>query len=223
MAKQSVKKTEGAGEGDAPRAKGGSKKLIIIAAAAVLVLAGGGGAAWFLLRGKSDHAPEVKHKPPAVPVFVTLEPFVVNMAGEVQHFMQVGIDLRVAEASVSDQIKQHLPEIRNGVLLLLSSKKVEDVASIEQKNYLRDEIRAAVNKPLGIVTPLPKRPAPPAAPAEGEAVPPSGEAHAAETPKADAHKEDAHKDDGHKSDTKGEPAAEKTGVLEVLLTSFVIQ
>ncbi len=89
----------------------------------------------------------VKHLPP---VFVTLEPFVVNLAGEVQHYLQVGIDLKVAEAKVGDRIKAHLPEIRNGVLLLLSSKNVEDLGTLEGKNRLREEIRVAVNHPLGV-------------------------------------------------------------------------
>jgi len=85
-------------------------------------------------------------------VFVTLEPFVVNLAGEVQHYLQVGIDLKVAEPAVGDQIKVHLPEIRNGVLLLLSSKNVEELGTLDGKNRLRAEIRSAVNRPLGIET-----------------------------------------------------------------------
>jgi hypothetical protein len=109
----------------------------------------------------------------------------------------------------------HLPEIRNGVLLLLSSKGVEDVSSIEQKNQLRDEIREAVNKPLGIHTPAAK-------PKDGsEATSTDGvsEAHAAE-PKAEAkpeNKGETAKSGEHKTDD-GE-----AGVVEVLLTSFVIQ
>ena len=83
------------------------------------------------------------------PTFFTLDPFVVNLAGEVQHYLQVGIDLKIADEHVKDQIKAHLPEIRNGVLLLLSSKQVDELASLEGKNRLRAEIREAVNQPLG--------------------------------------------------------------------------
>ena len=106
---------------------------------------------------------------------------------------------------MSDQIKLHLPEIRNGVLLLLSSKKVEDLASVEQKNRLRDEIREAVNKPLGIDTPAPK----PAETAVGGAAPPVGAAQAAEAPKPAV------------VAIRGSQV--DSGVLEVSLTSFVIQ
>ncbi len=123
----------------------------------------------------------------------------VNLAGEVQHYLQVGIDLKIADDHVKDQIKAHLPEIRNGVLLLLSSKQIDELATLEGKNRLRAEIREAVNQPLGFHTPAAKLVA---APAEG-----GGEAHAAEAPPA--------------ADGAAQQAAE--GVLEVLLTSFVIQ
>jgi flagellar protein FliL len=184
---------------DAAPKKSGAKKLLLIGVGAAVLLAAGGGGAWLFIAHKSDpHEAKAKAKPSAQPLFLTLEPFVVNLAGDVQHFLQVGIDLRVADGSVSEQVKVHLPEIRNGVLLLLSSKKVEDLASIVQKNRLRDEIREAVNKPLGIQTPVPA----------GDPAQPVSEAQAAEPPKP-AEPETAPQPDG--------------GVLEVLLTSFVIQ
>jgi flagellar protein FliL len=202
VAKQSNTQAEGA-----PQKAGSKKGLLLGVVIAVVALAIGIGAAWFFFGHKGEeHSAQAKAKAKstAAPTFVTLEPFVVNLAGDVQHFLQVGIDLRVADNSVSDQIKVHLPEIRNGVLLLLSSKKVEDLAGIEQKNRLREELREVVNKPLGIQPPAPK----PAAAATGDAAQPMSEARAAEQPKA------------------AEPAEAPqgdSGVLEVLLTSFVIQ
>jgi flagellar FliL protein len=180
------------------------KPVLILAMVAVLALTVGGGAAWFFLGKKSGHE-VAKPKPAAPPVFLTLEPFVVNLSGDVQHFLQVGIDLRVADGNVSDQIKVHLPEIRNSVLLLLSSKSVEDLATIEQKNQLRAEIREAVNKPIGVVSAATKPPATPE-PQEGGA----GEAHAAEAPPAEV-------------SAPAKESEKPAGVLEVLLTSFVIQ
>jgi flagellar FliL protein len=180
-----------------------SKKPMLLIGIVVLALIIGGGAAWFFLGGKPSSGAVAKPKPPAPPVFLTLEPFVVNLAGDVQHFLQVGIDLRVADNAVSEQIKVHLPEIRNGVLLLLSSKSVEDLATVEQKNQLRAEIREAVNKPIGVVLPV----APEATPQEPSAGA-VGAAHAAPVPAQDAHAPDAD---------------QQAGVLEVLLTSFVIQ
>ena len=199
MAKQSEPPVE------APAPAKSKKGVFIIIGVAVLMLAIGGGAAWFFLGKKGEsHAEPAKPKHSAPPVFVTLEPFVVNLAGDVQHYLQVGIDLRVADSAVSEQIKSHLPEIRNGVLLLLSSKTVEDLAGVDQKNRLRDEIREVVNRPLGFHTPPAQHP-PPAEGAPAVAEP----AHVAASATA-----------------PGEPAKEAqidSGVLEVLLTAFVIQ
>jgi flagellar FliL protein len=193
---------------DAPPQKpAGKKRLLIGAVVAAVLLVVGGGAAWLVFGYKGDpHAAQAKAKarPSAPPMFLTLEPFVVNLAGDVQHFLQVGIDLRVADSSVSEQVKVHLPEIRNAVLLLLSSKKVEDLARVEQKNRLREEIREAVNRPLGIQPPAPKQADAPALdPAQ-----PLSEARAAEPAKA--------------AEPEATPQPD-SGVLEVLLTSFVIQ
>jgi flagellar protein FliL len=186
------------------------KRLVLIGAAAAIALLIGAGAAWFFIGHKSEPQPataQPKPKHSAPPVFVSLEPFVVNLAGDVQHYLQVGIDLRITHSHVPDQIKLHLPEIRNAVLLLLSSKRVEDLATVEQKNQLREEIREVVNKPIGVNTPAPKpNPGPEAPKAEGMSEARAAEPATAAPPKADPHRSDS-----------------EEGVVEVLLTSFVIQ
>jgi flagellar FliL protein len=214
MAKPTEAHPESAAQASGKNQSGGKKKgLLLIAIVAVVLLATGAGGGWYFLSHRSsDHAARAKPVHHSAPVFVTLEPFVVNLSGDVQHFLQVGIDLKVADANVSDQIKVHLPEVRNGVLLLLSSKQIEELSSLEGKNQLRAEIRAAVNRPLGIQTTF--GPAAPVANARtGEAAKPdeaaqAGDAHAAEPSRAAG---------------APSPAEPDQGVVEVLLTSFVIQ
>jgi flagellar FliL protein len=197
MSKSEIQ-TETAGAGG-----GKNKGRLLIVLGVVVALAAGGGAAWVLLGAgkKAEHA-EAKVAARTPPTFFTLDPFVVNLAGEVQHYLQVGIDLKIADEHVKGQIKAHLPEIRNGVLLLLSSKQIDELSSLQGKNQLRAEIREAVNQPLGIHTPAAKPVAPPTEDAGG------GEAHAAAAAKPVA-------------DRAAQAPAE--GVLDVLLTSFVIQ
>jgi flagellar basal body-associated protein FliL len=159
------------------------------------------------------HKSEKKKKKSEKPVFVTLESMTVNLADSgTEHFMQLGIDLRVADAHVLDDIKLHLPEIRNGLLLLLSSKRTQDLGSMEGKNRLRAEIREVVNKPLGVNTPA----GPPVAATNVEVV---KEAHA--EPAKEAHGEVAK--DSQASSKKSEAFDEDAGVVDVLLTSMVIQ
>ena len=195
----------------APPAGKKKKSILLIAIVAAVLLFGGGGAAFFLLGGKKDkgdeHAEEAAEEHAKPPVFVTLDPFTVNLTSETsERFLQVGIDLKVSGPDIADKVKVHLPEIKNGILLLLTSKRVEDISGIEGKNTLREEIRDIVNKAIGYYK------APPA-------------------PKPTIDKSEAAADEGHGGEKHDEdkPAdkpvarAPKNGVLDVLLTSFVIQ
>jgi flagellar FliL protein len=133
---------------DEPPKKTKGKLFLILGI--LLVLGGaGGGAAWYFTQSdtKHDEHKEEKQKPP---VFVTLETFTVNLQvdGGGEHYLQVGIDLKVTDSTVVDLVKLHMPEIRNSVLLLLSSKSAEQIASLEGKQALSAEIQEQVNKPL---------------------------------------------------------------------------
>jgi flagellar FliL protein len=185
------------GEGSAAGGKRKTALLLVVIGAAVL-LAGGAGA-WFVFAGhRGEENTQAQAARVLPPKFFTLDPFVVNLAGDEQHYLQVGIDLKVADEAVTGKIKERLPEIRNGVLLLLSAKTAEELMTLDGKNRLREEIRAAVNGPIGIPDAVG-----PSSPAAGQVV---GDAHAA----------------GQDSRTEAH-AAPTEGVLDVLLTSFVIQ
>lgn len=140
-AKEDVKKGEETGE--KPKK---SKKLLILLGI-LLLGAVGGGAAWYV-QVYQNAGPRIEKPKP--PIFVTLDTFTVNLQSSdgVDHFLQVGIDLRVADDSAVEAIKLHMPEIRNSVLLLLSGKHVEELSSTEGKQRLSAEILEQVNKPL---------------------------------------------------------------------------
>lgn len=87
--------------------------------------------------------------PPKPPIYIAMEPLVVNFErnGRIG-FMQAQIQLMTREPTAQAAVSQHLPVIRNNLLLLLSSKKYEDVASREGKEQLRAEALAEINKVL---------------------------------------------------------------------------
>lgn len=148
MAKDKAK--EAAVADEPPKKKKGKLFLIL---GILLVLGGGGGGAWWYLTqsgAKSAEHAEHKEEKQKPPVFVTLETFTVNLQadGGGEHYLQVGIDLKVTDSAVVDLVKLHMPEIRNGVLMLLSSKSAEQIASLEGKQKLSAEIQEQVNKPL---------------------------------------------------------------------------
>lgn len=157
----------------APR-KGKKKLIIIIAAVAVLLGLVGGGTVVVLKKradaaaaaeaededadvAASEHRP-VKEKKKgeklAPPVFVPLDPFVVNLADrEADRFAQVGITLEVSDAHVGDEIKAYMPAIRNNILLLLAHKTSQELMEPEGKEQLAVEVRREALRPMGFELP----------------------------------------------------------------------
>ena len=151
---------------DAGAPKKGKKKLIIIVAVALL-LAGGGGAA-FVMKKKADaaaaaaadeeggaskpaaHAP-AKDNHGAAPIFVPLDPFVVNLADkESDRIAQIGITLEVEDAKFADQMKLYMPAIRNGILLVLAHKTSQQLLERSGKEALANDIMRKSVRPMGI-------------------------------------------------------------------------
>lgn len=216
MSTKVEQKVEAAPEAAAPKKK---RLLLVIAGLVVLLAAGGGAAAFLVMSGKhgnkskqaaldkqaedaegsegddDEGGGEEGGKKKKAPVFFTMEPFVVNLAGDTQRYLQVGVDLKLSKDEYSERIKQHMPEIRNGVVLLLSSKQADELATLEGKNRLRMEIRLAVNEPLGI-RPSTKRKKP---------------------------VKDAEHPQNEDMNAAKKDILPKRGVIDVLLTSFVIQ
>jgi len=120
---------------------------------AVLVLAAAGGAAWYFLASHAaGSAPKTAAAKP--PVYVPLEPFTVNLAEENgDHYLQVGITYQVSDDKLADTMKQYMPVLRNRILLLLSAKKPSELASVEGKHKLVDELVAAVREALPPIPP----------------------------------------------------------------------
>jgi len=153
---------------DAPVAKaGGKKKLVLMVAVAALVLGGGGVGALVYMKkqkaaaeeaaaaaedGDGDAAPakhEAKKTHAEKPVFVPMDPFVVNLADhEADRYAQIGITLEVNDEHVGEEIKNYMPAIRNNILLLLAHKSSADLAGGEGKELLARQIRREALKAM---------------------------------------------------------------------------
>jgi flagellar FliL protein len=132
--------------------KSGKKTLLLVVVVVLLVAAGGGGAAWYFLMGRTPEPAKAAKAEEAKPIFLTMDQFTVNLQGD-NRYLAVSMDLKVANEKVSDALKLHMPEVRNGMNMVLSSKHAEDVATTEGKQKLAEELRAAANKPLGLADP----------------------------------------------------------------------
>ena len=160
MAKEAKPEAE-AKEAAAP--KKSKKLLIIIVITLLLLLLIGGAAAFFLMTGgdpeeggaegevATEKAPAKKKesKEAAVPVFVAMDTFTVNLDQDTGgQYLQVVISVEVEEAHMGDKIKTYTPKLRNNIIRLLSGKKASELITPEGKEALATEIRNLMNEVL---------------------------------------------------------------------------
>ena len=159
-------------EKDNPKDKSGSgspaKKRswlpVVLIAVALLIVCGAGGAFVFLKKGssKESNAPtptEAKdnHKGKgaeagaanASGTIFDLDPFVVNLADTTDlRYLKVTIKLELDQATSKPAVEGHIPQIRDNLLVLLSSKDFASVRTVEGKMDLRAEIIQRLNTVL---------------------------------------------------------------------------
>jgi flagellar FliL protein len=141
--------------------KKGMKKMLLMLGAAVLALGLLGAGAVFYL--KRQHAAEAQAEdgaesgsgaaardPKAVPTFVPLDPFTVNLSDrEAERFAQVGISLELSGSAGADQVKAYMPAIRNNILMVLAHKSAAELLERDGKAKLAAEIRSETSRALG--------------------------------------------------------------------------
>ena len=143
--------------------KKGSNNLMLIVILAVVVALGGGFALWkFVLAGGDTQsgggngakAGEEVDADAAVDtsfdwIMLPLDPFIVNLFdGEGVRYLKVKIEIQIKE-NLRDEIKRMIPQVRNSLIILLSSKKYAEIGSIEGKVRLRQEILYRLHRILG--------------------------------------------------------------------------
>ena len=89
-----------------------------------------------------------KHKEPKVSIYYKFDPpFVVNIEGQSgSRFLQLSLEAMTYDQSVTTEIDQNMPVIRNNILLLLSNLTYEQVATLEGKQKLRVDILKEIQK-----------------------------------------------------------------------------
>ncbi len=133
-------------EGVAEQPKSKKKLFIILAVVLALVLAVGGAAVMLLTKpadkhGQHEAATEEDKTPP---IYESLESFTVNLSGG-DTYLQVEIKLLLSDSDFQERLKQRMPEIRNDILNLLSSKQPDELSTAEGKASLAADIQADIN------------------------------------------------------------------------------
>ena len=141
---------EGDGEGGGGGG-GGKKKMIIIIVAVVLLLVIGIVVLLLMSSGEEEELPEVEQEvtniaePLAVPIFLPLESFVVNLK-DGRRFLKTSIQLMLSEPGASAYLSLRLVEVKDIVLAELQELSVEDVKQSEAREALKQSLISAIGQ-----------------------------------------------------------------------------
>ncbi|MCG8325460.1 MAG: flagellar basal body-associated FliL family protein [Thiotrichales bacterium] len=142
------------------------KKLILIIAIVVVLLGGGGGAAFFFMgpgggetvaaEGEEDEDAELDEEEDEESTarkdafYFSLDPaFVVNFQSKSRaRYLQVNIGGMTRMEETKLDVTKHLPQIRNNMVLMLSSQEYEVLMKPEGKDGLRKSLLKEINKIL---------------------------------------------------------------------------
>ncbi len=146
----------------APSGGSGQKPILLIALAVLnmLIVAGVG---FMLYKNKQKEAAEPKiehvikgeaeaqHKEEAeekelVGKVVPLETFIVNLAGSKgRRVAKVNIELELKGEKAAEEIDKRKAQIRDIIIIILSSKTYEEVSTREGRDSLKNEIKDTIN------------------------------------------------------------------------------
>ena len=132
-----------------------SKTLMIIMIAVVLLFMGMVGAGFFILWSKISQMPQDPALTAEVDVeedtndlgpLFNLDTMIVNLAGHGgKRYLRVTMALEIDDPEAVTAFENRLPQVRDAILMILPTKKYEDVSSTEGKIALRTEIMEKVN------------------------------------------------------------------------------
>jgi flagellar FliL protein len=128
------------------------KRVIILTV--ILLLAGGGILGWLILGGDKDPAVSEGRSGKTAPealgsLIYGMEIFVVNLNDPGgKRYLKTKINLEYSDAVLTDELRLCQPRLRDMILLLLSSKTIEEIQGTEGKIILRRELIMRINQAL---------------------------------------------------------------------------
>ncbi|MEA5114709.1 MAG: flagellar basal body-associated FliL family protein [Geobacteraceae bacterium] len=124
-----------------------SLKLMIIIAVAVVIAVGGTVAFFMFAGGGHKKESEVKTENKAASAIFPLEPFIVNIYdGQELRYLRVKVELEVSNEEAKSELTAKQAQMRDTILVLLTTKTMLDIRDQQGKNQLRQEIFNAVGR-----------------------------------------------------------------------------
>ena len=130
-----------------PKSKRSIVKILIMGFLGLLLI-GGGLVAYVLMTDEPPVGQEAQagQVPLDHRVTMALDPFLVNLADkESRRYLKLKVELEVDSEGSEKELEKFLPHIRDGLILLLSSKTYLDLSTVEGKQQLKEEIKRRVS------------------------------------------------------------------------------
>jgi flagellar FliL protein len=139
--------------------KKSSLKLIILGVV-VVVLGAGGYVGWSHFKGNKNGdgketqttKAEASNKKNEVKIVFPLESFIVNLAdrtGVGKRYLKVTLALEVRDEENKKTVERYTAELRDTILLLLSSQSFTEISTMEGKLELKHALLSRINHALG--------------------------------------------------------------------------
>ena len=132
-----------------------SKTLMIIMISIAVLFMATVGAGFYILWHKISQMPvdpakveeiAVEEEDNVIGPLYTLDTMIVNLADHGgKRYLRVTMALELSESDAVATIENRLPQIRDAVLMILPTKKYDDVSTTEGKIALRNEVMEKIN------------------------------------------------------------------------------
>jgi len=138
-----------------------SKKTLFIIIGLVVIIAGAvGGYLYMQQSAEARRIAEAEAKRPenilkkqlmerkenSPPIYIPLEEMIVNLPGRGgEHYLQTKIVLRTNDSATEGKIKKFMPVIRDKIITVLSSRQMQELATVEGKVMMAREIALVIN------------------------------------------------------------------------------
>lgn len=128
-----------------------SKLKLIVLASTVLLLGVGGFFGWKWYAGRKV-ASETTQKPADMSIVYPLKSFIVNLAdktGVGKRYLKITMEIEVGGEEQRALVNRMVPQLRDTILLMLSSRTIEEITSMEAKLELKQVLLARMNRAVG--------------------------------------------------------------------------
>ena len=132
-----------------------SKTMLIIIISVAVLFMGMAGAGFFILWNKISQMPQDLSKIEEMPVeeeenaigpLYSLDTMIVNLSDHGgKRYLRVTMALELSDPDALATIESRLPQVRDAILMILPTKKYDDVSTTDGKIALRSQVTEKIN------------------------------------------------------------------------------